>query len=90
VSRSTYLSYGSVSHSPAQYNVPGRAIIDESDTFFYGETNLDGVYVPVSSTEFPVRAPAVSQRKNKAFNVPKRIPISSKDLVRVDGTLGRC
>ncbi|MFB6146450.1 MAG: DNA polymerase I, partial [Halobacteriaceae archaeon] len=41
--RSTYASYGRVGHSPARYNVPGRAIVDESNTFFYGETNLDGV-----------------------------------------------
>nr|WP_049902055.1 hypothetical protein [Natrinema sp. J7-1] len=38
-SRSTYSSYGRVGHSPVRYNVPGRAIIDESNTFFYGETN---------------------------------------------------
>ena len=37
-SRSTYSSYGRVGHSPARYNVPGRAIVDESNTFFYGET----------------------------------------------------
>ena len=40
--RSTYESYGRVGHSPARYSVPGRAIIDESNTFFYGETNLAG------------------------------------------------
>jgi DNA polymerase I len=39
---STYTSYGRVGHSPARYNVPGRAIIDRSNTFFYRETNLDG------------------------------------------------
>lgn len=33
-SQSTYSSYGRVGHSPARYNVPGRAIIDESNTFF--------------------------------------------------------
>jgi len=37
-SQSTYSSYGRVGHSPARYNVLGRAIIDESNTFFYGET----------------------------------------------------
>lgn len=37
-SRSTYASYGQVGHSPARYNVPGRAIIDKSNTFFYNET----------------------------------------------------
>jgi DNA polymerase I len=54
-SRSTYLSYGRVGHSPARYNVPGRVIIDESNTFFYGETNLDGVLDLVSRSKKPVQ-----------------------------------
>jgi DNA polymerase I len=54
-SRSTYSSYGRVGHSPARYNVPGRAIIDETNTFFYGETNLDGVLDLVSRSKKPVQ-----------------------------------
>ncbi|WP_254274666.1 type B DNA-directed DNA polymerase [Haloarcula marina] len=54
-SRSTYASYGRVGHSPARYNVPGRAIIDESNTFFYGETNLEGVLDLVSRSKKPVQ-----------------------------------
>ncbi len=54
-SQSTYSSYGRVGHSPARYNVPGRAIIDESNTFFYGETNLDGVLDLVSRSKKPVQ-----------------------------------
>ncbi len=54
-SRSTYSSYGQVGHSPARYNVPGRAIIDESNTFFYGETNLDGILDLVSRSKKPVQ-----------------------------------
>ncbi|MDR5673606.1 type B DNA-directed DNA polymerase [Halalkaliarchaeum sp. AArc-GB] len=54
-SLSTYSSYGRVGHSPARYNVPGRAIIDESNTFFYGETNLDGVLDLVSRSKKPVQ-----------------------------------
>jgi len=54
-SRSTYSSYGRVGHSPARYNVPGRAIIDKSNTFFYGETNLDGVLDLVSRSKKPVQ-----------------------------------
>jgi len=50
-SRSTYASYGQVGHSPARYNVPGRAIVDESNTFFYGETNLDGILDLVSRSK---------------------------------------
>ena len=54
-SRSTYSSYGRVGHSPARYNVPGRAIIDESNTFFYGETNLKGVLDLVSRSKKPIQ-----------------------------------
>ncbi|MFD1646069.1 type B DNA-directed DNA polymerase [Haloarchaeobius litoreus] len=54
-SRSTYSSYGRVGHSPARYNVPGRAIVDESNTFFHGETNLDGVLDLVSRSKKPLR-----------------------------------
>ena len=54
-SRSIYSSYGRVGHSPARYNVPGRAIIDESNTFFYGETNLNGVLDLVSRSRKPVQ-----------------------------------
>ena len=54
-SQSKYSSYGRVGHSPARYNVPGRAIIDESNTFFYGETNLDGVLDLVSRSKKPIQ-----------------------------------
>ena len=54
-SQSTYSSYGRVGHSPARYNVLGRAIIDESNTFFYGETNIDGVLDLVSRSKKPIQ-----------------------------------
>jgi DNA polymerase I len=57
-SRSTYASYGQVGHSPARYNVPGRAIVDESNTFFYGETNLDGILDLVSRSKKPLQETA--------------------------------
>jgi DNA polymerase I len=53
--RSTYTSYGRVGHSPARYNIPGRAIIDRSNTFFYGETNLDGCLGLVSRSWKPIQ-----------------------------------
>ncbi|CCQ35063.1 DNA polymerase B2 protein [Halorhabdus tiamatea SARL4B] len=53
--QSTFSSYGRVGHSPARYNVPGRAIIDESNTFFYGETNLDGIFDLVSRSKKPAQ-----------------------------------
>jgi DNA polymerase I len=57
-SRSTYASYGRVGHSPARYNVPGRAIIDRSNTFFFGETNIDGVLDLVSRSRKPIQEAA--------------------------------
>ncbi|SFL63796.1 DNA polymerase I [Halogranum rubrum] len=57
-SRSTYASYGRVGHSPARYNVPGRAIIDKSNTFFFGETNIDGVLDLVSRSRKPIQEAA--------------------------------
>ncbi|WP_311170869.1 type B DNA-directed DNA polymerase [Halobellus ordinarius] len=56
--QSTYSSYGRVDHSPARFNVPGRVIIDESNTFFYGETNLDGVIDLVSRSHKPLQEAA--------------------------------
>jgi DNA polymerase I len=50
-SRSTYSSYGRVGHSPTRYNISGRAIIDEPNTFFFGETNLEGVLDLVSRSK---------------------------------------
>ncbi|WP_336325186.1 type B DNA-directed DNA polymerase [Halovenus sp. HT40] len=54
-SQSTYESYGQVGHSPARYNVPGRVIIDQSNTFFYDETNLDGCLDLVERSRKPLQ-----------------------------------
>ncbi|MFB6149879.1 MAG: type B DNA-directed DNA polymerase [Halobacteriales archaeon] len=53
--RSTYESYGQVGHSPARYDVPGRAIVDRSNTFFYNQTNLDGVRYLVEQSHKPLQ-----------------------------------
>ena len=53
--QSTYESYGQVGHSPARYNVPGRVIIDRSNTFFLSETNLDGIIDLVERSGKPVQ-----------------------------------
>ncbi|MDS0301191.1 type B DNA-directed DNA polymerase [Halogeometricum sp. S1BR25-6] len=61
---STYESYGQVGHSPARYNVPGRAIIDESNTFFWNQTNLDGCLDLVSRSHKPLQELAWSSIGN--------------------------
>jgi len=52
---STYTSYGRVGHSAARYNVPGRAIIDRSNTFLYSKSNLAGCLYLVSKLWKPVQ-----------------------------------
>ena len=53
-SESTYTSYGTVGHSPARYTVPGRVIIDESNSFFYHETGLAGCLDLVERAGLPL------------------------------------
>ncbi|OYR37995.1 DNA polymerase I [Halorubrum sp. Ib24] len=53
-SESTYTSYGNVGHSPARYTVPGRVIIDESNSFFYHESGLDGCLDLVARSGLPL------------------------------------
>ena len=36
-------SYGRVGHSPARYDVPGRVLIDESNSFLWSETSVEGL-----------------------------------------------
>ncbi|WP_129116071.1 type B DNA-directed DNA polymerase [Halegenticoccus tardaugens] len=54
-SKSTYESYGNVGHSPARYNIPGRAIVDKSNTFFFAQSGLDGCLDMVRRSGKPVQ-----------------------------------
>lgn len=53
--QSTYESYGRVGHSPARYNLPGRVIINRSNTFWLSKTNLDGCLDLVSRSHKPLQ-----------------------------------
>ncbi len=53
--QSTYESYGQVGHSPARYNVPGRVIVDRSNTFMWDETNLDGCLYLIERSGLPLQ-----------------------------------
>jgi DNA polymerase I len=52
---STYTSYGRVGHSPARYAVPGRVVLDESNSFFYHESGLDGCLDLVERSGLPLQ-----------------------------------
>jgi DNA polymerase I len=53
--RSTYESYGRVGHSPARYAVPGRAVVDESNTFFWDQGGLAGSLDLVERSHKPLQ-----------------------------------
>ena len=52
---STFESYGTRHHSPARYNVPGRVLVDLSNTFFLEETNLAGCLGLVRRSRKPLQ-----------------------------------
>jgi len=54
-SKSTFESYGQIGHSPARYNVPGRVIVDASNSFFLSQTNLDGLLDLVERSRKPLQ-----------------------------------
>ena len=56
--QSTYESYGRVGHSPARYNVPGRVVVDESNTFWLNEANFDGMLDLVERSWKPLQETA--------------------------------
>lgn len=55
---STFESYGRTGHSPARYNVPGRAIVDTSNSFFWKQSSLDGIMDLVSKSRKPLQEAA--------------------------------
>jgi len=55
---STYESYGRVGHSPARYSVPGRVVVDESNSFFLDEAGLDGILDLVERSGKPLQEAA--------------------------------
>ena len=54
----TYESYGRVGHSPARYQVPGRAIVDTSNSFLWNQSGLAGLEYMVEQTARPLQETA--------------------------------
>ncbi|MFT4923079.1 MAG: DNA polymerase I [Haloarculaceae archaeon] len=52
---STYESYGRTGHSPARYSIPGRVILDQSNSFFLSEAGVDGILDLVSRSGKPLQ-----------------------------------
>lgn len=52
---SSYEQYGNIGHSPARYNVPGRAVLNRSNSFFLSETNMQGLSYLVEQSWKPIQ-----------------------------------
>jgi DNA polymerase I len=55
---STYESYGQVGHSPARFRVPGRAVVDESNSFLLDESGIPGLLDLVERSWRPLQETA--------------------------------
>lgn len=55
---STYESYGQIGHSPARFRVPGRAIVDESNSFLLDESGIPGLLDLVERSWRPLQETA--------------------------------
>ncbi len=78
---STFESYGRVGHSPARYNVPGRAIIDVSNSFFWRQTNLSGLLDLVERSGKPLQETAWASIGNVLTSIQIRVAIDRGVLV---------
>lgn len=51
----TVSSYGKTVHSSARYNIPGRILIDRSNSFMLGETTIEGLWDLVERSWKPLQ-----------------------------------
>ncbi|MFB6203068.1 MAG: type B DNA-directed DNA polymerase [Candidatus Nanohaloarchaea archaeon] len=51
----SYESFGRVGHSPARYTVPGRVVLDSSNSFFLGRTGIPGMKYLVEESWKPLQ-----------------------------------
>jgi len=54
-SGNTVESFGKTLHSSARYNIPGRIVIDRSNSFMLGETNIEGLWDLVDRSWKPLQ-----------------------------------
>ncbi|WP_248516322.1 type B DNA-directed DNA polymerase [Salinarchaeum laminariae] len=78
---STYESYGRVGHSPARYSVPGRAIVDRSNSFFHTESGMAGISDLVGRSWKPVQELAWASMGNVLTAMQIREAMSRDVLV---------
>jgi DNA polymerase I len=78
---STYHSYGQVGHAAARYDVPGRAIVDTSNSFLWGKSGLPGVLDLIERSWKPIQETAWASIGNVLTAIQTREALSREVLV---------
>lgn len=78
----TVNSYGKTVHSNARYNVPGRAVIDKSNSFLYGEATLEGLWDLVSRSYRPIQELAWGSIGRILTSIETRKAYIEKDILK--------
>ena len=77
----TVSSYGKTLHSSERYNIPGRAIINKSNSFMYGETDLDGLLDLVERSRKPLQELAWGSIGNLLTAIEVRKAYTEEDVL---------
>ncbi len=78
----TVNSYGKTVHSNARYNVPGRAVVDKSNSFLYGEATLEGLWDLVSRSYRPIQELAWGSIGRILTSIETRKAYLEKDILK--------
>ena len=78
---STYESYGRVGHSAARYKVPGRAIVDTSNSFLWHQSGLAGILDLVGRSWKPIQETAWASIGNVLTAIQVRMALDRDVLI---------
>jgi len=80
-SENTVSSYGKTVHSNARFNVPGRIIIDESNSFLLGETTVEGLWDLATRSRKPLQELAWGSIGNLLTAIETRKAFTEKQVL---------
>lgn len=77
----TIMTYGKTVHSSARYNVPGRIVVDASNSFMLGETTIEGLWDLVERSWKPLQELAWGSIGNLLTAIEVKKAYHEKDVL---------
>jgi len=77
----TFESYGQVGHSPARYHVPGRAIVDTSNSFLLGNSTIAGLRFLVHRSRRPLQETAWGSIGTILTSIQTRLALDEREVL---------